>query len=308
MKKRFMEKRIMRMYPLLCAVLFVWAFMFGRLSATYPAAAAQPSAQTMYVHFLDVGQADSTLVVNGDKVILIDVGNAADYPYIDRYLSELRIDKIDMLVLTHPHEDHIGSGADIVKNYEIGEIYMPRKAVESAVFSDLLCEIGAKDYKISIPEYNKPFEFGDMVIQFLSRDIQYENINNYSIVTKISFGKTSFLFMGDAEYEIERELAESGEFIQSDVLKVGHHGSKTSSSELFLEQVNPSFAVISCEAGNDYGHPHEQVLYRLYDMGVEVFRTDRHGTVYAASDGISIKFSCAGFKNAGVWDGNRTAA
>lgn len=247
------------------------------------------------VHFLDVGQGDCILVrFPGGQNMLVDAGKNDSAGYITSYLKKEGVRKLDFVVGTHPHEDHIGSLDAVVKNFEIGEIYMPRVTASTVTFRDALEAVRDKGLKIT------PARPGLNIIRDgdLSADIiapcgdQYQSLNDYSAVVKINYGRVSFLLAGDAEDRSEAEMLAGGAAgLKADVLKVGHHGSKTSTSAPFLKAVAPRYAVISLAAGNEYHYPHGVVLDRLKKAGAQVLRTDQRGTIVFATDGKEITLS-----------------
>ena len=245
------------------------------------------------VHFLDVGQADCILIQapTGENM-LIDAGNNDDADMIVTYLNAKGVKKIDVLVGTHPHEDHIGSLDTVIDTYDIGKVYMPRVTHTTKTFEDVLIAIKNKGLKIAAAKAGEIIDFSPNTrVEILAPNSpEYDDLNNYSAVIKLTYGNTSFLFTGDAEDISENEMLASGYDLKADVLKLGHHGSSTSSTEAFLAAVKPSYGIISVGKGNDYGHPHEEVLTRLEQAGIEIYRTDESGTVFATDgDHIVIK-------------------
>lgn len=249
---------------------------------------------SMSVSFMDVGQGDCTLISLPDgKYVLIDAANPGDGDNIVSYLSELGISKIDYVIATHPHADHIGGMAYIISNMEIGQVFAPKVAAEdvptSKTYENFLNEIKANNIKLSAAKgSNVLFEGEGYRVECLAPNKdRYDGLNNYSIVVKIVHGENTLLFTGDAESEVEEELALKGYDLDCDLLKVGHHGSSSSSGAEFLEAVSPRYAVISCGRDNSYGHPHEETLSAFEKLeGLEMlYRTDLHKTVTAVSDG-----------------------
>lgn len=242
------------------------------------------------VYFLDVGQADCILLETQDRYMLIDAGNRDDFGAIDAFLKEKGVERLDLVWFTHPHEDHIGSGAALLEAYEVGCVFLRTEAADTAVYADLEEVIQRKAIPRVVPEAGIEVRLGDSLIQVLGPLQVSDNPNNNSVILKVTFGKTRFLFTGDAEREEELDLLNNGCDVSADLLKVGHHGSETSTSYYFLREVWPAYAVISVGAGNDYGHPHEAVLSRLSDAEVTAYRTDECGTVTAVSDGNTVTF------------------
>lgn len=245
--------------------------------------------EDLKIYYLNVGQADSILIQNQNKNMLIDAGNNGDGDNIVKYLKELQINKIDILVGTHPHEDHIGGLDDIINSFEIGTIYMPKVATTTKTFEDVLDAIESKELKVTTPEIDSEFSLGDLKFKILWTSDDEDNLNSSSIVLKMTFDELSYIFAGDAEAAEEKEIIKSGYNIEAQVLKLGHHGSSTSSSEEFWDKVSPSIAIIMTGEGNSYGHPHKEVLERLEARNIKVYRTDTDGTILITSDGKSNK-------------------
>lgn len=246
------------------------------------------------VHYINVGQGDSTLIeLPNGKNVLIDGATRSNGQTVLDYLDNLRVEKIDYLIATHPHEDHIGGLINVVKQYEIGEIFMPKKAHTTIVFEDLLLAIKEKGYSITNPEVGAVlFDEDGLSMNVLAPSgASGNNLNNYSIANRLVFGNTAFVFTGDAEQQSEKNMVENECDLEADVLKIGHHGGDTSSISSFLSAVNPDYGIISAGKDNQYGHPHINVLNRLADHSIKVFRTDRDGTIIAKSDGDKIEFN-----------------
>ena len=243
------------------------------------------------IHYINVGQGDSILIQQGDATMLIDAGPDANTTA--NYLKGQGIKKIDVLVGTHPHADHIGGMPSVINKFEINKIYMPRVTHTSKIFENTMESIKAKGMKISTPHPGDSFKLGNADCTIIApNSSSYDNLNNYSIVLRIKFGNTSFIFDGDAEGLSEGEILQKQLDIQSDVIKLGHHGSRTATSQSYLNKVNPKYAVISCGKGNSYGHPHAETMAKLKERNIKVYRTDENGTIICTSDGENIKFSC----------------
>lgn len=269
-------------------------------------ASASGQNNNLEVRYLDVGQGDSILIriPNGDDmfVMLIDTGEQQYAQGLQNYLTELEIDRIDVLVNSHPHADHMGAMADIITEFEIGEIYMPMLTEEqiptTRVYENLLDAILAKNMTVN-PLYEGVYidAPGDAQIDVYwpkqeSSDVK--ELNNVSGVIRLTYGNTSFLFTGDAEEGVEETLVDSGLDLSATVLKCGHHGSSTSTTKDFLQAVQPQLCVISCGADNRYGHPDEEVLALLAEYGCKVYRTDQQGTIIMESDGKQISVEASG--------------
>lgn len=246
------------------------------------------------VSYINVGQADSILIQQGSQAMLIDAGNNGDSKTVAKYISDQGVTKLDFLVGTHPHEDHIGGMDYIINNFQIGKIYMPKVTANTKTFKDVATAIKNKGMKATVPTLGETFKLGDANCTILGPiNSDTKDLNSYSIVIKIVFGNNKFLFTGDAQTSNESDMINKGYDLSADVLKVGHHGSHTSTSDAFLAKVNPKYAVISCGKGNDYGHPHKETMDRLKAKGIPVYRTDECGTIVAISDGKGITFNCS---------------
>ncbi len=236
------------------------------------------------VHFLDVGQADCQIILLPDNsVMMIDSGNNDDDTFICNYLDSLGIEKIDFLIGTHPHEDHIGSMDTVINNYEIGSVYMPDAEADSASFRDVEKALSNKGLGAAITSAGTViYNDGIWKAEAVAPVNYYDDLNNMSIVLRLTYKDASFLFTGDAEEDSEYDITGN---ISADVLSVGHHGSSTSTSDYFLERVDPMYAVISCGKNNDYGHPHWETTQKLSDNDIITYRTDTMGTLICTTRG-----------------------
>ena len=252
-----------------------------------------PVEGELRVHMIDVGQGDSLLIQTEDQAVLIDSGEEEYGDTVSAYLENQGVEQLDLVVATHPHSDHMGSMAQIVEEWQVDQFLMPVVPQDltptSQVYEDLLTALEEKGLSIAQPETGAVYDLGDGAsLTILAPVDQYDDLNNWSIVCRLDYGETSFLFTGDAEKAVERDLLEAGADLDADLLKVGHHGSSTSTGKTFLEAVSPQYGLISCGMGNRYGHPNEETLDTLEEAGVEVYRTDISGSIVALSDGETI--------------------
>lgn len=254
-------------------------------------AAGADKTDKMEVHFLDVGQGDSTLIVCGGHAMLIDAGDDSKGTQIQNYLQKQKIEKLDYLVLTHPDADHIGGAPVIIGKFEIDKVFVSNYEKDNKTYQKLIQALDDKRLKYTTPKVGAQYTLGTATITILAPGKEYDDPNDASVALLVQNGNHKFLFTGDAGEEAEQDILDSGMTVSADVYHVGHHGSKTSTSEDFLEAVNPTYAVISCAEGNEYGHPHAQTLNALRADGVKVYRTDEAGTIIASSDGKKLTFN-----------------
>ena len=272
-------------YTVILTIIFM--ILAGAFELFQGTVAITPS-EDLKVHFLDVGQGDSIFIeLPTNETILIDASIKDASNKIINYLREENVSKIDYVFATHPHSDHIGGMSAVIKAFDIGQIYMPKAVTTTKTYENLLLTIKDKNLKIKAAKAgNTIIDTDDLKLVVLApNQDSYESLNNYSIVLKLTYKEKSFLFMGDAETLSEKEI--TGD-VQADVLKVGHHGSRTSTSQAFLNKVNPSYAVISVGLNNDYKHPHKEVIDRLEKKNIKIYRTDQNGDIIFTTDGYNI--------------------
>ncbi|WP_282804692.1 ComEC/Rec2 family competence protein [Clostridium tetani] len=244
------------------------------------------------VHYINVGQGDSILVQQDNENMLIDAGPNSSSEKLVNYLKQNGIKEIKYLVATHPHEDHIGGMNKVINNFKVESIYMPKKIANTKTFKNMVEAMKKNNLKAKTPRVGDKINLGDAKFTILwPNEQEQSNTNNYSIVLKGQYGENTFLFTGDAEQLAEKSILRNNTDIRAEVLKLGHHGSSTSTSDKFLEKVNPKYAVASCEKGNSYGHPHREIVKKLKDKNIKLYRTDENGDIVLISDGKNIKFN-----------------
>lgn len=245
---------------------------------------------------IDVGQADSFLLVQDGKTALIDCGTRSTGEDVVEYLKSQGIIRLDYVFGTHPHDDHMGGMYDVITNFEIGKIIIPETKlgeITSNWYMKLMQEFKNGLYDVEYPKLGEVYNLGGATMKIIGPISEPDgNLNNYSIVLKVSFGDMDVIMTGDAETVVEKEILESGENIDAEILKVGHHGSDTSSSEDFLDAITPEYALISAKIGNMYKHPVESTMEKLENRDIEVYRTDENGTVVVTITTDDISFSC----------------
>ena len=242
----------------------------------------------LMVFFLDVGQAESILIKSDDEYMLIDAGNNNDGEKIVNYFKYLGIDKFKYVFGTHAHEDHIGGMDNIIKSFKIENFYMPDDPTTTETFIEVLNALEKEKVTLNTPKEGTRLKLGKSDIDIISAKKSKTELNDTSIVLKLTYNNISFLFTGDITQNVERGILNKD--INSTVLKVAHHGSKYSNSAQFLNKVKPKYSVISCGINNEYYHPHKVVLDKLEKLNSKIYRTDLDGTIVAISDGINIEF------------------
>lgn len=246
---------------------------------------------TLTVHFIDVGQADCALLECEGEYMLIDGGNVADSSLVVSYLEQQGVEELEAVYCSHAHEDHVGGLAGVLAVYPTKAVYAPTRTYVSNCFDDFVYYTDQQGLEITIPSVGDVATLGGATVTVLGPRTSYANTNDTSLVLMVQYGQNRFLFTGDMEQTAEADLLDAGTDLKTDVLKVGHHGSSTSTGYRFLYEAQPAYGIISCGANNSYGHPHEEPLSRLEDADVTVYRTDLMGHIIAVSDGTDITFT-----------------
>ena len=289
-----MKKKLISLFLILLVLLCGCGMDMPALTATASSPTVSSAAEdTLTVHYIDVGQADCALLTCGDHCILIDGGNVEDSSLVVSYLDKLGVTYLDLVVCTHAHEDHVGGLGGVLAVFETGAVWSPTTTYSSSCFDDFMHYADQQGLTVRIPEPGDTFTADALTLTVLGPTQSYADTNNTSIVLLAEFGDTRFLFTGDMETTAEADMLDywDGMDWDVDVLKVGHHGSDTSTSYRFLYETDPEYGVISVGAGNSYGHPHDEPMSRLRDADVTIYRTDELGTILATSDGETITFS-----------------
>lgn len=271
---------------IILSILIIIAFIYSEYSESIKE--TTPVTTDLIIEYLDVGQGDSILITTNNHNMLIDAGNNKDGKLLVNYFKEKNIKEFEYVIGTHPHEDHIGGMDNILKNFKVDKIYMPNVTTNYKTYTEIIDYLNKNNQEITIPYIGEIFYLGEAKIRVIYTGTDPDNINNDSIILKLTFGNYNFLFTGDTTKEIEDTLL--NENIESDVIKIAHHGSPYSNSPAFLKKVNPKYAIISV-GDNDYNQPSDIVLNRLKLMNIETYRTDKQGTIVIQTNGEEIKIS-----------------
>ncbi|SCN22307.1 ComEC family competence protein [Clostridium sp. N3C] len=246
--------------------------------------------KVLKIHFIDVGQGDATLIELHGYNILIDAGPNSSARNLISYLKEINIKSIDYIIATHPDEDHIGGMDEVLRNFKVKILYAPKVIKNTEAFNSMIKELKNKNLKINVPYKDMKLDLGEESNLTFLTPIEYggDNDNNLSLVAKINFKEISAIFMADCETEVERQLLKDSHTLEANIIKLGHHGSKSSTSTAFLKKVDPDYAIISCGKNNKYGHPHKETIDKLDNLNIKYFRTDIDGNITIRSDGFNI--------------------
>ena len=280
------------------ALLLLLSLVLGGCAAAVPVETTEPvlpaSGEELIVHFIDVGQADCALLEFGGEFMLIDGGNRDDAQLVISYLEQQGVEELAAVVCSHAHEDHVGGLPSVLAVYPTAAVYAPTKTYSSRVFDDFVYYADQQRQEIVLPRPGDTIPFGEVEVTVLGPTKSYPEPNDTSIVLRVEYGETSFLFTGDMETTAENDMLDywdNDALFQADVLKVGHHGSNTSTGYRFLNTVSPTYGVISVGTDNSYGHPHDEPMSRLNQAEVVLFRTDELGTILAVTDGSKLTFT-----------------
>ncbi len=247
---------------------------------------------TLQIQVIDVGNADAILLQSGDEAMLIDAGEGGDGDTVVQHLEDAGVKELDLVIATHADSDHIGGMKTVISDIPVGQYvmaFMPEGHTPTTrTYLKLLQTLDEKNIPVTEATVGAEFALGDATVTILGPADSFEDNNNHSVVCRVSFGRRRFLFTGDAETEAERALINSGVDLSADVLKLGHHGSSTSTTDAFLDAVNPKYALITCGEGNSYGHPHTETLTRLASRGIVTYRADLNGDITLLCDGEEI--------------------
>ena len=241
------------------------------------------------VHYIDVGQGDSIFIQSGNSTMLIDAGENDKGDQVVAYLKSQGVEQLDYVIGTHPHSDHIGGLDTVINNFPVKQVMLPKVTHTTKTYEDVLKAVQKQGLKVTVPNVGDTYQLGELGITVISPGEDYgDEPNNWSLGVVAKYKEVSFLMSGDAEVDAEQWMVEHNNDISATVLKLSHHGSSTSSSQQFLDAVNPQYVIISLGKDNKYGHPHKEVMERLEKMNVPIYRTDTMGTIVVSTDGENI--------------------
>lgn len=273
------------------AVLLILSLLFAGCSS--PTETPEKATEPLIIHYIDVGQADGMLLIAGETTVLIDAGNTDTSGAVVKYLRRFGITELDLVINTHPHGDHLGGIPAVLQNFTAKEVWCSHAGFTTTLFSYFKDAVHKQGLEIQCPAPGTTYASDGLTIEVLGplhSVSDYEDLNDTSLVLMIKYGERKFLFTGDMEAYAEKQLVGADIDLKADVLKVGHHGSYSSTSYEFLKEVAPEYGIISCGRDNEYGHPHNGPVYRLRDAGVELYRTDLMGDIILVTDGQELAF------------------
>lgn len=255
------------------------------------------SSDVLEVHFIDVGQGDSVLIEKDNVSMLIDAGENNKGNVVVDYLKSQNIKELDYVIGTHPHSDHIGGLDTVINSFEVDHVIMPEVTNNTKTYEDVMMALEENNLTITPAKVGDEYDLGSASFTVVAPNASsYEELNDYSVGIKLTFGRNEFLFSGDAEMFSEEEMLKNGIDLSCDVLKLSHHGSEYSSCEDFLEAVNPTYAIICVGKNNDYGHPHAKTLQAMLEHNIKVYRTDEQGNIVFTSNGKTISVNTKAYE------------
>lgn len=278
-------------YLIVLAVILLFCFFYTKEDKGAELENFKPQQNAMEVHFLDVGQGLAILVQQGDEVLIYDGGDRKMSSFVVAYLQDLGITEIDYMISSHYDSDHVSGLIGCLKAFDVKNVIGSNYKHNNSAYSSFMNAVKREELEVQYLAVGTEIPFGDAVITILSPKEITEDSNANSVAIKLSYGESDFIFTGDADYASECNMVASGIDLDCEVLSLTHHGSSSGNSSLFLEKTNPENAVISCGKGNDYGHPHVEVVELLEAMEIDLFRSDVQGTVIATTDGKTITWS-----------------
>lgn len=285
------KKKVLHKYNYMAFVICILLFVTS-CSKAYPVSSNGLNENLTLVHFIDVGQADSILIESRGQVLLMDAGNKEDSEKVISYIKNRGIDRLDYVIGSHPHKDHIGGLGEVINKFDIGKVFLTDYVLPSEHLDRLLGAINNKNLKVIIPSVGDEYALGNASFIFVApvKKDYGSKVNNYSLGIKLIDRDNTFLLTADAEEVAEMDMAAGEIDISADVLKINHHGSITSSTEIFIDAVNPTYGVLSVGKDNPYGNPSYSVMARLLDHDVQIYRTDLCGSITVISDGKNLIF------------------
>jgi len=288
--KRLLKGKVIGFVVIVASIIVIAILHWTSLPPTLPPPSNEEPIplNELQVHFIDVGQGDSILIDFGPNEVLIDGGERS--PGITDYIKKYIDGPLEVIVATHPHADHIGGLIKVLEDFQVEEIWLNGDTSSSKTYQDFMAAVNAEGAVVNQTKRNGTISVGNLNFSILNPpDTLFSDANNNSIALRLKYGDIAFLFTGDAENKAEASILTTRSTLQAQILKAGHHCSRTASSEAFLDEVKPEKAICMVGAGNSYGHPHQETLTALSDIGAEVYRTDINGTIVVSTDGVDYK-------------------